>query len=90
MIYNVDETGMPLNHRPPNVVAKCGQKNSTGDKSQVTVVGCVSAVGQVIPPYIIFDAASLNVDWTKNEVLGTTYGTCMSSKGWIDSYRIIL
>ena len=63
-------------------------KNSTGDKSQVTVVGCVSAVGQVIPPYIIFDAASLNVDWTKNEVLGTTYG--MSSKGGIDSYRIIL
>ena len=64
-IYNVDETGMPLNHRPPNVVAKCGQKSrvrTIGDKSQVTVVGCVSAVGQVIPPYIIFDTASLHVD----------------------------
>lgn len=86
-IYNVDETGMPLNHRPPNVVAKRGQKKvrtrTTGDKSQVTVVGCVSAVGHVIPPYIIFDAASLNVAWTQNEIPGSKYA--LSSKGWIDT-----
>ena len=25
-IYNVDETGFPLDHRPPNVIARRGQK----------------------------------------------------------------
>ena len=25
-IYNVDETGVPLDHRPPNVIARRGQK----------------------------------------------------------------
>lgn len=86
-IYNVDETGVPLDHRPPNVLAKRGQKKvryrTTGNKSQITVVGCVSATGQAIPPFVIFDAKCLNIEWTKGEVPGTTYG--LSTKGWIDS-----
>ena len=85
--YNVDETGMPLNHRAPKVVTQKGQKKvrvqTTGDKSQITVVGCASATGQVIPPYVIFDTATLNVAWTEGEVPGTTYG--LSKKGWIDT-----
>ena len=28
-IYNVDETGVPLDHRPPNVIARRGQKKSS-------------------------------------------------------------
>ena len=60
------------------------QVRTTGDKSQVTVMGCVSAVGQVDTAlHIIFDAASLNADWTDSEVLGTMYG--LSLKGWIDT-----
>ena len=86
-IYNVDESGMPLNHRAPKVITQKGQKKvrvrTTGDKSQITVVGCASASGQVIPPYIIFDTATLNVAWTEGEVPGTTYG--LSKKGWIDT-----
>ena len=81
-IYNVDESGMPL-----KVITQKGQKKvrvrTTGDKSQITVVGCASASGQVIPPYIIFDTATLNVAWTEGEVPGTTYG--LSKKGWIDT-----
>ena len=34
-------------------------------------------------PFVIFDAKSLNQEWTKGEVPGTTYG--MSSKGWVDT-----
>ena len=86
-IYNVDETGMPLNHRTPKVVTQKGQKKvrvrTTGDKSQITIVGCVSASGQVIPPYVIFDTATLNLAWTEGEVPGTQYG--LSKKGWIDT-----
>lgn len=57
-IYNVNETGMPLDHRPPKVVTKKGQKKvrcrTSGNKSQITVISCVSATGQVVPPFVIF------------------------------------
>ena len=86
-IYNVDETGVPLDHKPPNVVARKGQKKVryriSGNKKQITVVGCVNAAGQAIPPFVIFDAKCLNHDWTDGEVPRTTYG--LSSNGWIDS-----
>ena len=85
-IYNVDESGMPLDHRPPRVVVKKGQRKvcyrTSGNKSQVTVVGCVNAAGSALPPFVIFDAKSLNMEWTDGEVPGTTYG--LSSRGWID------
>ena len=85
-IYNVDETGMPLDHCPPKVVGRKGKSKLrcrvTGNKAQITVVACVSASGQAIPPYIIFDTKTLNNAWTKGEVPGTRYG--LSDKGWID------
>ena len=78
---------MPLDHRAPEIVAGRGHKKvryrTSGNKSQITVVGCVSASGHAIPPFVIFDAKSLNKEWTKGEVPGTTYG--MSSKGWVDT-----
>ena len=43
-IFNLDETGMPLNPDPPRVVAPRGTKNpsavGSGDKSQITVLSC--------------------------------------------------
>ena len=61
-IYNVDESGVPLDPKALNVVAKKGSKKvrvrSTGRKGQVTVVACGNTAGQVIPPMIIFDAKS--------------------------------
>lgn len=85
-IYNVDESGMPFEHRPPRVLARKGQRKvrcrTSGNKSQVTVIGCVSAAGQAIPPFVIYDAKSLNMEWTKGEVPGTTYG--LSNRGWVD------
>ena len=85
-IYNVDESGMPLEHRSPRVLAKKGQRKvrycTSGNKSQVTVVACINAIGQCLPPFIIFDAKNLNMDWAKEEVPGTTYG--LSDSGWID------
>ena len=64
-----------------------GQKKvrcrTSGNKSQITVIGCVSASGQAIPPFVIFDSKRLNKQWTYGEVNGTTYG--MSTKGWVDS-----
>ena len=83
---NMDETGMPLDFRPPKVVVPKGQKvryRCLGQKSQITVFCCGNATGQTIPPYIIFtamQAADKAVD--ENEVQGNRYAA--SESGWID------
>ena len=81
----MDETGIPLDHRSPRVLAKKGQKKvkfcSTGNKSQVTV-GCINAVGQALPLFVVFDAKNLNMQWCVDEVPGTTYG--LINNGWKD------
>ena len=86
-IYNVDETGISLDGHAPRVIALKGQKKvryrTSGNKNQITVIACVSASGQCIPPFVIFDAKRLNNDWRKDEVPGCSYG--LSDKGWVDS-----
>ena len=85
-IFNMDETGMPLNPVPPKGVCKRGTKVTvsvcSGDKSQITVVGCVSAAGYCIPPMVIWDRKTLHPDMAIGEVPGTLYG--LSSNGWMD------
>lgn len=85
-IFNMDETGMPLNPKPPKTVHAKGEKNPhsvCGDtKAQITVVGCVSAAGQCLPPMIIWDRKNLKREYTVGEIHGTIYG--LSSKGWMD------
>ncbi len=85
-VYNMDETGMPLDPKPPKVVTRRGQKKvryrTSGKKGQITVLGCINAIGNTIPPMVIFDAHNLNRSWTTGEVPGTIYG--LSEKGWID------
>lgn len=85
-IYNMDETGIPLDPKPPKVISARGEKKiryrCSGDKTQITVLGCCSATGQAIPPFVIFAAKQLNHLWTKGEVPGTRYG--LSESGWTD------
>lgn len=54
-----------------------------GNKAKITVVACISASGQAIPPCVIFDTKQLNHAWTKDKVPGSWYG--LSNKGWIDN-----
>ena len=85
-IFNIDESGMPYDPKPLKTIHKRGIKNpshiSSGSKGQVTIVGCVSAGGQCLPPMIIWDRKTLSPDLTIGEIPGTVYG--LSSKGWID------
>ena len=57
-IYNVDELGIPLDHCPPHVVVKMGQRkiryHTAGNKNQVTVVRCINAAGLALHPFVIF------------------------------------
>lgn len=82
----MDETGVPLEPRPPKVIARRGQKKiqyrTSGSKAQITVVGCGSATGQALPPFIIYAAKQINPLWTRGEVSGSRYA--VSDKGWVD------
>ena len=55
---------------------------SSGDKTQITVVVCVSAAGYCIPPMVIWDRKILSPELTHGEVPGTIYG--LSKNGWMD------
>ena len=46
------------------------------------MIGCGSATGNVLPPFIIYAAKKLNYLWMRDEVSGSRYG--VSDKGWVD------
>lgn len=53
LIYNVDEKGMIINHKPPCVVTgieKPPQEVTSGRGETFTVMGCGNAIGNCIPP----------------------------------------
>ena len=47
---------------------------TSGNKSQITVIACVNTSCQCILPMVILDAKRLNMEWMKDEIVGTSYG----------------
>ena len=88
-IFNADESGIPLQHRPGRRIAVRGQKhvtvNTSGNKAQVTVLACVCASGKYIPPMIVFKRKGLTKDLIEGEVPETYYG--FSPSGWMDGVQ---
>ena len=60
------KSGVPFTPRPPKIITakKRGTKKvwyrSSGHKGQITKVACANAIGQAIPPMIIYNGARLN------------------------------
>jgi len=56
-IWNMDETGLQLQHAPRSVVARKGtrylQSRTSGNKETITIIACINAAGNKIPPHII-------------------------------------
>ena len=79
----MDESGVPLCPLGQKGIHKLGSRNpvviTSGDKTQITVVGCVSAAGYCLPPMVIWDQKTLAPSLTVGEVPGTVYG--LSPKG---------
>ena len=86
-IFNCDESGFPLDYKSPQVIAHKKCKHPTtivgGDKSQVTVLACVSAAGIAMPPMVIFDRKTMKQELAYGEVPGTLYG--LTDNGWSNS-----
>ena len=56
-------------------------RRTSGNKSQVTVIAYVSATGQAIPPFVIFDAKMLEL---REKSLAQWYGT-----GLVDTHLFL-
>lgn len=74
---------MPLDPKSIRAILK-GEKNPVGfsseNKSQVTVVACISIAWYCIPPMVIWDRKNFSVELAKGEDM--FYG--LSENGWMD------
>ncbi|XP_060604540.1 uncharacterized protein LOC132757309 [Ruditapes philippinarum] len=82
-IYNLDENGLQTDHRPYNVVAnsnsKC-QAITSPRSSTTTLIGCVNALRQLLPPFFVFKGKRFNPDLMKGSSVGAK--GVMSDSGW--------
>lgn len=84
-VYNVDESGLSTVHVPLRVIAPKGQKQignmTSGERgSNVTLIACVNALGNSIPPCLIFPRVHYKNHMTKGappETLGLA-----TQNGW--------
>jgi hypothetical protein len=56
-IWNMDETGVQLDHKPGKIVAAKGTKylhsRTSGNRETITIIGAINAAGRSIPPHVI-------------------------------------
>lgn len=86
-IWNMDETGVQLDHKPGRIVAGKGSKylhsRTSGNRETITIIGCVNAAGCSLPPHVIVKGKtrrSLNSFDTTSAPTGTTWS--WSDSGW--------
>ena len=79
----MDETGFALDPKSNKAVHLCSEKSalsiSSGSKVQITVITCISATGQILPPLVIWKRKTM----VNGEIPGTLYG--FSENGWTNS-----
>jgi transposase len=86
-VFNVDETGLSICHKPHKIVARRGKKNVGGLTSaergkNTTIVCCFSATGQYVPPFIIFPRVRMKASLLDSAPSGAV-GRATKS-GWIN------
>ena len=89
-IFNMDESGMPLDAKSPKVVAEKGKHLSavgSGDKTQITLVACISAAGYCMPPMVIWDRKQLSPELSQGEI-PALHTDCPAMVGWIRSSSV--
>ncbi|XP_053374341.1 uncharacterized protein LOC128546943 [Mercenaria mercenaria] len=82
-IYNLDETGLQPEHRPPNIVANPRTKPQaiTSPRSTTTtLIACENALRNSLPPYFVFKGKRWNPDLMKGATAGAK--GVLSESGW--------
>ena len=87
-IYNIDETGLTTVHKPVKVIAgkgvkQVGQVTSAERGTLVTMVGCINALGNFIPPFLIFPRVHFRSHMLKGAPTGTKGDA--NPSGWINT-----
>ena len=86
-IYNADETGVTIVHKPSKVIAQIGRRNvsslTSADRGKThTTLSCVSASGQVLPPYMIYPRKRPVPEKMRDNAYPDTVFN-VSANGWI-------
>ena len=79
----MDEKGITLNHKSPQVVAASDTNPQavTSAKSQTTtILGCGSASGIVVPPYFVFMGLRVRDELPQGSTPGAA--SAVSESGW--------
>ena len=76
-IFNMDETGISIVHKPGRVFSEIGRRNVWA----ITSI-CVSASGFSMPPYLIYPCKKITDVLKVDALAGTTF-QC-SDSGWIN------
>ena len=86
-VWNMDETGVQLEHKPRRILAQKGTKylhaRTSGNRETITVIACVNAAGDKIPPHIIAKettSRALHGFDLRSAPEGSTWS--VSSTGW--------
>jgi len=87
LIFNADESGFssdPSRLKAIGCKGKALNRVSGGSgRDNTTVLACVSAVGQVFPPLIVFKGPAIQPRWISDDVYpGTMYAA--TSNGWME------
>ena len=65
LIFNVDEKGLTADHTPPFVVSSKEHHPlavTSGKSKTTTLIGCGSASGNAIPPFLVFAGSRMLQD----------------------------
>ena len=85
-IYNVDEKGINTGGgKPPNIIAARNKKAQVvaSERAQtVTVLGCGSASGALIPPYLVFPGKRMLPELLKGSTPGCDGTVSMTGTGY--------
>ena len=86
-IYNVDESGFTICHKPRKILAKKGKHGvgvlSSAERGKnVTVVACVSATGVYIPPMFVFPRVRMRPELLDGAPPGSIGRS--NKSGWIN------
>ena len=87
-IFNADETGVSIVHKPGKVVAELGQQNvyavTAAERGKThTILTCVSASGYALPPMMVYPRKKAVPDHFTEGAIPNTLFRC-SESGWIN------
>ena len=89
LVFNCDETGVSIVHKPGKVIAQLGRRNihsiTSAERGKThTILSCVSATGYALPPTMVYPRKRAVPDKLKGDAFPNTL-FCNSESGWVNA-----